>query len=81
MRILFLAHSFNSLTQRLYVELTEAEHEISIEFDVNDRVTVEAAALFAPDLPETRDSGGRVATLPLDRHSPRHPRRSGSFGT
>ena len=37
MRILFLAHAFNSLTQRLYVELTEAGHEVSIEFDVNDR--------------------------------------------
>ena len=50
MRILFLAHSFNSLTQRLYVELTAAGHEVSIEFDINDRVTEEAAELFAPDL-------------------------------
>jgi len=50
MRILFLAHAFNSLTQRLYVELTDAGHEISIEFDVNDRVTGEAVALFRPDL-------------------------------
>ncbi len=50
MRILFLAHSFNSLTQRLYVELTEAGHDVSIEFDVNDRVTEEAVALFDPDL-------------------------------
>jgi len=30
MRILFLAHAFNSLTQRLYVELTEAGHDESI---------------------------------------------------
>jgi len=50
MRILFLAHSFNSLTQRLFVELTEAGHEVSIEFDVNDRVTEEAVALFRPEL-------------------------------
>jgi putative two-component system hydrogenase maturation factor HypX/HoxX len=50
MRILFLAQSFNSLTQRLYVELTEAGHDVSIEFDVNDRVTGEAVALFRPDL-------------------------------
>jgi len=50
MRILFLAHAFNSLTQRLYVELTEAGHDVSIEFDVNDRVTSEAVALFRPDL-------------------------------
>ena len=50
MRILFLAHSFNSLTQRLYVELTEAGHDVSIEFDVNDRVSEEAVELFRPDL-------------------------------
>jgi putative two-component system hydrogenase maturation factor HypX/HoxX len=50
MRILFLAHSFNSLTQRLYVELTEAGHEVAVEFDVNDALTEEAVALFRPDL-------------------------------
>jgi putative two-component system hydrogenase maturation factor HypX/HoxX len=50
MRILFLAHAFNSLTQRLWVELTEAGHEVSIEFDVNDRVSEEAVALFRPEL-------------------------------
>jgi putative two-component system hydrogenase maturation factor HypX/HoxX len=50
MRILFLTHSFNSLTQRLYVELTERGHEISIEFDINDAVTIEAVRLFRPDL-------------------------------
>ena len=50
MRILFLAHSFNCLTQRLYVELTEAGHEVSIEFDINDCVTEEAATLFSPEL-------------------------------
>ena len=50
MRILFLTHSFNSLTQRLYVELTERGHEISIEFDINDAVTIEAVHLFQPHL-------------------------------
>ncbi len=50
MRILFLTHAFNSLTQRLYVELTALGHEISIEFDINDSVTVEAVDLFKPDL-------------------------------
>ena len=39
MRILLLCHSFNSLTQRLHVELREAGHEVSVEFDVNDAVT------------------------------------------
>ena len=50
MRILFLTHSFNSLTQRLFVELTEAGHEVSVEFDINDEVTIEAVRLFQPDL-------------------------------
>jgi len=50
MRILFLAHAFNSLTQRLYVELTAAGHDVTIEFDINDAVTEEAVALACPDL-------------------------------
>ena len=50
MRILFLAHAFNSLAQRLYVELTEAGHEVAVELDVNDRVTEEAVALWRPEL-------------------------------
>jgi putative two-component system hydrogenase maturation factor HypX/HoxX len=50
MRILLLAGSFNSLTQRLYVELADRGHELSVEFDIADSVTEEAAALFAPDL-------------------------------
>jgi putative two-component system hydrogenase maturation factor HypX/HoxX len=50
MRILFLTHAFNSLAQRLYVELVARGHEISIELDVNDRVTEEAVRLFDPEL-------------------------------
>jgi putative two-component system hydrogenase maturation factor HypX/HoxX len=50
MRILFLTHSFNSLAQRLWVELTRRGHEVSIEFDINDNVAIEAVALFRPDL-------------------------------
>lgn len=50
MRILFLTHSFNSLTQRLWCELTALGHEVSIEFDINDRVAEEAVALWRPDL-------------------------------
>ncbi|MDO8704730.1 MAG: hydrogenase maturation protein [Sulfuricaulis sp.] len=50
MRILFLTHSFNSLTQRLYVELTERGHDISVEFDINDQTTIEAVQLFQPEL-------------------------------
>lgn len=50
MRILLLAHSFNSLTQRLWVELTRAGHQVSLELDINDAVTCEAVDLARPDL-------------------------------
>lgn len=50
MRILFLTRSFNSLAQRLYVEITARGHEVSIEFDISAQVTIEAVALYRPDL-------------------------------
>jgi putative two-component system hydrogenase maturation factor HypX/HoxX len=50
MRILLLAHSFNSLTQRLWCELGERGHTLSLELDISDEVTAEAVALFAPEL-------------------------------
>ncbi len=49
-KILFLTHGFNSLTQRLFIELTRCGHDISIEFDINDAVTSQAVALFQPAL-------------------------------
>jgi len=50
MRILLLTHAFNSLAQRLYVELVDRGHDVSIEIDVNDHVTEEAVRLFDPEL-------------------------------
>jgi putative two-component system hydrogenase maturation factor HypX/HoxX len=50
MRVLLLVHSFNSLSQRLYVELIRDGHELSVEFDIHDRVTCEAVDLFRPDV-------------------------------
>jgi len=50
MRILLLAHAFNSLTQRLWAELQARGHTLSIEFDIADAVTEEAVALFRPEL-------------------------------
>ena len=50
MRILILCHSFNSLTQRLYLDLGALDHELSIEFDIADSVSEEAVALFKPEL-------------------------------
>jgi putative two-component system protein, hydrogenase maturation factor HypX/HoxX len=50
MRILLLTHSFNSLSQRLYVELAHDGHEVSVELDIHDRVTGEAIELFRPEV-------------------------------
>lgn len=50
LRILLLCHSFNSLTQRLFVELGALGHTLSVEFDIADRVTEEAVELFRPQL-------------------------------
>ncbi len=50
MRILLLTHSFNSLAQRLHVELSRDGHELSVELDIHDRVTAEAVELFRPDV-------------------------------
>jgi putative two-component system hydrogenase maturation factor HypX/HoxX len=50
MRILLLAHSFNSLTQRLWCELGELGHELSLELDIGAQVTREALRLFTPEL-------------------------------
>jgi putative two-component system hydrogenase maturation factor HypX/HoxX len=50
MRILLLTHSFNSLAQRIYVELAARGHELSVELDIADAVSLEAARLYRPDL-------------------------------
>ena len=50
LRILFLTRSFNSLAQRLYLDLTAAGHDLSVELDISDAVTAEAVDLFKPDL-------------------------------
>ena len=50
MKILLLSHSFNSLTQRLWVELGARGHDVTLELDVNDAVTMEAVELAKPDL-------------------------------
>ncbi len=50
MRILLLSHSFNSLTQRLHIELRERGHDVSVELDIHADVTRESVALHRPDL-------------------------------
>ncbi len=49
-KILIIAESFQSLTQRLYVELCEKNYDVTIEFDVNKEVLIDAVKLFEPDL-------------------------------
>ncbi len=48
MRILLLAHGFNSLSQRLYTDLREQGHQVSVELDINDATSREAVALYEP---------------------------------
>jgi putative two-component system hydrogenase maturation factor HypX/HoxX len=50
MRILLLVHAFNSLSQRLYVELARDGHQLSVELDIHERVTAEAVHLFKPEV-------------------------------
>jgi putative two-component system protein, hydrogenase maturation factor HypX/HoxX len=50
MQILLICHSFNSLSQRVFVELTQQGHSVSVEFDINDEISIDAVALAKPDL-------------------------------
>ena len=84
MRILFLTHSFNSLTQRLYCELSQLGHQISIEFDITDSVSEEAVALFKPDLilafSQTGDSRIDLVAPSLPGRPSRHRRGPWAIG-
>ncbi|MGN9844839.1 enoyl-CoA hydratase-related protein [Nonomuraea sp. H19] len=50
MRILLLCSSFNGLTQRAWLELRRAGHDVSVELAVSEEVMAEAAELAKPDL-------------------------------
>jgi len=50
LRLLLLTHAFNSLAQRLFVELRADGHQVSVELDIADAVTEEAVALWRPDV-------------------------------
>ncbi len=50
MRILLLADTFNSLTQKIYALLKERGVEVSVEYAINDNIMREAVELFKPDL-------------------------------
>jgi putative two-component system hydrogenase maturation factor HypX/HoxX len=48
-KILLLCHSFNSLAQKAFVEL-KRNHQVTVEFDINDAATKQAVELFKPHL-------------------------------
>ncbi len=50
MRILLLVESFNSLSQRVYAELSRDGHELTVEFDVHEDATRQGVGLCAPDV-------------------------------
>ncbi|MFC7585968.1 hypothetical protein ACFQYP_21165 [Nonomuraea antimicrobica] len=50
MRILLLCSSFNGLTQRAWLELRRAGHDVAVELALSEELMVEAAELVKPDL-------------------------------
>ncbi|WP_200763112.1 hydrogenase maturation protein [Nitrosophilus alvini] len=50
LKILLIVTAFNSLTQRIFCELRDAGHEVSVEYAINNSVMEEAVELFKPDL-------------------------------
>jgi len=50
MRILLLASAYNSLTQRVHVELADRGHEVAVELALGDEVMREAVHRHGPDL-------------------------------
>ncbi|WP_049576806.1 enoyl-CoA hydratase-related protein [Nonomuraea sp. SBT364] len=50
MRILLLCSSFNGLTQRAWLELRRAGHDVSVELALSQEVMLEAVQLAKPDL-------------------------------
>jgi len=50
MRILLVASSYDSMTQRVHAELADGGHEVSVELALGDEVLREGVRLFDPDL-------------------------------
>ncbi|MGW0809875.1 enoyl-CoA hydratase-related protein [Nonomuraea sp. NPDC002799] len=50
MRILLLCSSFNGLSQRAWLELRRAGHDVSVELAVSEQAMADAAELHKPDL-------------------------------
>lgn len=50
MKILLIVTAFNSLSQRVFTELKEMKHIVSVEFAINDKVMIDAVEDFVPDI-------------------------------
>ena len=50
MRILLISSAYNSMTQRVHVELADRGHQVSVELALSDEVMREAVRRFDPDL-------------------------------
>ena len=50
MKILLLASAFNGLTQRAWLELRRAGHDVTVELSVSPQAMREAVELADPDL-------------------------------
>ena len=50
MRILLISSAYNSMTQRVHVELADCGHEVSVELALGDEVMRDAVRRFDPDL-------------------------------
>ena len=50
MRILLIASGYNSMTQRVHVELADRGHEVSVELALGDEVIRDGVRRFDPDL-------------------------------
>jgi putative two-component system hydrogenase maturation factor HypX/HoxX len=50
MRILLLCSTFNSLSQRLFVDLREAGHTVAVEIDAHERLLNDAVTRLKPDI-------------------------------
>ncbi len=50
MKILLLVSAFNSLTQRVFCELKDMNHTVSVQFAINDKVMIDEVERFQPDI-------------------------------
>jgi putative two-component system hydrogenase maturation factor HypX/HoxX len=50
MRILLIASAYNSMTQRVHVELADRGHDVSVELALGDEVMRDGVGRFDPDL-------------------------------